>query len=133
MVFPDPAMMLAAIGKLVHHTPFSMLNTENYEDAPRSRHSEPARPAAFATTYATPILSRSVMVATWPIYFDRTGICLLAKRLEDETSAGHSFTHRVVGLTAAQPPALAEGLDWRRVQEGPPAAAHWTTVATLRP
>jgi transposase len=41
------------------------------------------------------------------IFWDGTGLCLFAKRLEDS----------VFRLSAAQLSALLEGLDWRRVHE----------------
>ena len=49
------------------------------------------------------------------VYFDGTGVCLLAKRLEDGKFCWPSITDGVVRLTAAQLQALLEGLDWRRV------------------
>ena len=42
------------------------------------------------------------------IYWDGTGVCLFAKRLEDGKDA-------VMRLSAAELSALLEGLDWRRV------------------
>jgi len=60
-VFPDPAMTLAAVDRLVHHATIFELNVESYRrrtamEAKRSR----GRPAAFATINNTPRLSRSV-------------------------------------------------------------------------
>lgn len=49
------------------------------------------------------------------VYFDGTGVCLLAKRLEDGKFCWPATTGGVVRLTAAQLQALLEGLDWRRV------------------
>ena len=50
-------------------------------------------------------------------YFDGTGVCLLAKRLEDGKFCWPAITDGVVRLTAAQLQALLEGLDWRRVHD----------------
>ncbi|MEO5325212.1 IS66 family insertion sequence element accessory protein TnpB [Mesorhizobium sp. CC13] len=51
------------------------------------------------------------------VYFDGTGVCLFAKRLEDGKFCWPGITDAVVRLTAAQLQALLEGLDWRRVHE----------------
>ena len=51
------------------------------------------------------------------VYFDGTGVCLLAKRLEDGKFVWPAITDGVVRLTAAQLLALLEGLDWRRVHD----------------
>lgn len=51
------------------------------------------------------------------VYFDGTGVCLLAKRLEDGKFVWPVITDGVVRLTAAQLQALLEGLDWRRVHD----------------
>ena len=74
------------------------------------------------------------------VYFDGTGVCLLAKRLEDGKFCWPPITDGVVRLTAAQLQALLEGLDWRRVYDAPetraPVAAssfqgwprHWRSI-----
>ena len=49
------------------------------------------------------------------IFWDGTGLCLYAKRLEDGDSAGPGSRTERFGLSAAQLSALLEGLDWRRV------------------
>lgn len=51
------------------------------------------------------------------VYWDGSGVCLFAKRLEDGKFCWPSITDGVVRLTAAQLQALLEGLDWRRVHE----------------
>jgi transposase len=51
------------------------------------------------------------------VYFDGTGVCLFAKRLEDGKFCWPGVTDGVVRLTAAQLQALLEGLDRRRVHE----------------
>ena len=51
------------------------------------------------------------------VYFDGTGVCLFAKRLEDGKFQWPAITDGVVRLTAAQLQALLEGLDWRRVHD----------------
>ena len=51
------------------------------------------------------------------VYFDGTGVCLLAKKLEDGKFCWPAITDGVVRLTAAQLQALLEGLDWRRVHD----------------
>lgn len=57
------------------------------------------------------------------IYWDGTGLCLFAKRLEDGTFRWPNVQDGVIRLTAAQLSALLEGLDWKRVhtaRETPP-------------
>ena len=57
------------------------------------------------------------------VYFDGTGVCLLAKRLEDGKFCWPNVQDGVIRLTAAQLSALLEGLDWKRVhttRETPP-------------
>ena len=49
------------------------------------------------------------------IFWDGTGVCLFAKRLEDGKFQWPSISDAVMRLTAAQLAALLEGLDWRRV------------------
>ena len=51
------------------------------------------------------------------IYWDGTGVCLFAKRLEDGKFRWPKVEDGVIRLTAAQLSALVEGLDWRRVHE----------------
>ena len=49
------------------------------------------------------------------IFWDGTGVCLFAKRLEDGAFCWPNVQGGVIHLTAAQFSALLEGLDWRRV------------------
>lgn len=49
------------------------------------------------------------------IFWDGTGMCLYAKRLEDGGFRWPHVQDGVIRLTAAQLSALLEGLDWRRV------------------
>jgi transposase len=49
------------------------------------------------------------------IFWDGTGVCLYAKRLEDGRFQWPGVGDAVMRLTAAQLSALLEGLDWRRV------------------
>jgi transposase len=49
------------------------------------------------------------------IWWDGTGLCLFAKRLEDDKFRWPKIEDGVMRLTAAQLQALVEGLDWRRV------------------
>ena len=49
------------------------------------------------------------------IYWDGTGVCLFAKRLEDGKFRWPSAQDAVMRLSAAELSALLEGLDWRRV------------------
>ena len=51
------------------------------------------------------------------IFWDGTGLCLFAKRLEDGKFRWPKIEDGVVRLSAAQLSALLEGLDWRRVHE----------------
>jgi transposase len=51
------------------------------------------------------------------IYWDGTGVCLFAKRLEDGRFRWPNIEDGVIRLSAAQLSALIEGLDWRRVHE----------------
>jgi len=49
------------------------------------------------------------------IWWDGSGLCLFAKRLEDGKFRWPRIEDGVIRLTAAQLQALVEGLDWRRV------------------
>ena len=51
------------------------------------------------------------------IFWDGTGMCLFAKRLEDGEFRWPKVQDAVMRLSAAQLSALLEGLDWRRVHE----------------
>ena len=51
------------------------------------------------------------------IFWDGTGLCLFAKRLEDGIFRWPRIEDGVMRLSAAQLSALLEGLDWRRVRE----------------
>ena len=51
------------------------------------------------------------------IFWDGTGLCLFAKRLEDGKFQWPNIRDGVIRLSAAQLSALLEGLDWRRVHE----------------
>lgn len=59
------------------------------------------------------------------ILWDRTGLCLYAKRLEDGVFRWPKIEDGVMRLSAAELAALLEGLDWRRVH-----AARETVVPT---
>jgi transposase len=57
------------------------------------------------------------------IYWDGTGVCLFAKRLENGKFCWPNVQDGIIRLTAAQLSALLEGLDWKRVhtsRETPP-------------
>lgn len=62
------------------------------------------------------------------IWWDGTGVCLLAKRLEDGQFRWPKIQDGTMRLSGAQLSALLEGLDWRRVHESRrtrvPLAAH---------
>jgi len=49
------------------------------------------------------------------IFWDGTGVCLFAKRLEDGEFRWPRVQDGVMRLSAAELSALLEGLDWRRV------------------
>jgi transposase len=49
------------------------------------------------------------------IYWDGTGVCLFAKRLEDGKFRWPNVQDAVMRLSAAEFAALLEGLDWKRV------------------
>ena len=51
------------------------------------------------------------------IFWDGTGVCLMAKRLEDGEFRWPKVQDGVLRLTAAELSALLVGLDWRRVHE----------------
>ena len=52
------------------------------------------------------------------IWWDGTGLCLMAKRLEQGGFRWPGIRDGVMRLTAAQLATLIEGLDWRRVHGG---------------
>lgn len=49
------------------------------------------------------------------IFWDGSGVCLYAKRLEDGAFRWPKVADGVIRLTAAELSALLEGLDWRRI------------------
>jgi transposase len=51
------------------------------------------------------------------IYWDGTGLCLFAKRLEQGSFRWPPVVDGTMRLTAAQLAALVEGMDWTRVRE----------------
>jgi transposase len=51
------------------------------------------------------------------VFWDGTGVCLFAKRLEAGQFRWPKVQDGVVRLSAAELSALLEGLDWRRVHE----------------
>ena len=57
------------------------------------------------------------------IYWDGTGVCLFAKRLEDGKFLWPNIRDGVIRLSAARFSALLEGLDWRRVHAAREIAA----------
>ena len=57
------------------------------------------------------------------LFWDGTGACMFAKRLEDGKFRWPKIEDGVIRLTAAQLSALLEGLDWRRVHEAKEVAA----------
>jgi transposase len=57
------------------------------------------------------------------IYWDGTGVCLFAKRLEDGKFRWPSVQDGMMRLSAAELSALLEGLDWKRVHAAREIAA----------
>ena len=57
------------------------------------------------------------------IFWDGTGVCLFAKRLENGAFRWPNLQDGVMHLTAAQLSGLLEGLDWRRVHAARETAA----------
>ena len=57
------------------------------------------------------------------VFWDGTGVCLFAKRLEDGEFRWPKVQDGVLRLSAAQLSALLEGLDGRRVHEAKQVAA----------
>lgn len=57
------------------------------------------------------------------VFWDGTGVCLFAKRLETGAFRWPSVQNGVIRLSAAQLSALLEGLDWRRVHVAREAVA----------
>ena len=51
------------------------------------------------------------------VWWDGTGLCLMAKKLEAGAFSWPSVHDGTMRLTAAQPGALLEGLDWRWVHQ----------------
>lgn len=51
------------------------------------------------------------------LWWDGTGLCLMAKRLENGRFSWPAVHDGVMRLTSAQLGALLEGLDWRRVHQ----------------
>jgi transposase len=51
------------------------------------------------------------------LWWDGTGVCLLAKRLEEGQFRWPKIEDGTMRLSAAQLSALLEGLDWRRVHQ----------------
>ena len=62
------------------------------------------------------------------VFWDGTGLCLFAKRLEDRIFRWPRIEDGVMRLSAAQLSALLEGLDWRLVHEARerPAPTHYS-------
>lgn len=52
------------------------------------------------------------------VWWDGTGLCLMAKRLEQGGFRWPGIRDGVIRLTAAQMAVLLEGADWRRVHGG---------------
>ena len=57
------------------------------------------------------------------VYWDGTGVCLFAKRMEDRAFRWPKIEDGVIRLSAAEFSALLEGLDWRRVHAAREIAA----------
>lgn len=50
------------------------------------------------------------------VFWDGTGVCLFAKRLEEREFRWPKIENGIMRLSATQFSALIEGLDWRRVK-----------------
>lgn len=61
------------------------------------------------------------------IFWDGTGMVLMAKRLEDGKFRWPGVQDAILHLSAAELQALLEGLDWRRVHEPRPTVAPTAT------
>ena len=57
------------------------------------------------------------------VYWDGTGVCLFAKRLEEREFRWPKIHDGAIRLSAAEFQALLEGLDWRRVHAARETAA----------
>src|SRR5690606_6883478 len=56
-VFPDPAMTLAAVDRLVHHATIFEMNVESYRRRSALENKrQRGRPASFATIHNTPLI-----------------------------------------------------------------------------
>ena len=67
------------------------------------------------------------------IWWDGTGLCLMAKRLEQGAFRWPRIQEGVMRLTAAQLGALLEGLDWRRVHGGRRVEGQFTGAVRRHP
>jgi transposase len=56
------------------------------------------------------------------VFWDGTGVVLVAKRLEDSEFRWPKLQDGVIHLSAAELSALLEGLDWRRVHAPRPTS-----------
>ena len=66
------------------------------------------------------------------IYWDGTGVCLFAKRLEDGKFRWPNMQDGVMRLSAAELSALLEGLDWKRVHSAASAMGPCPPRSTTR-
>jgi hypothetical protein len=67
------------------------------------------------------------------VFWNDTGLCLFAKRLEDEIFRWPKIEDGVIHLSAAQLSAQLEGLDWRRVHPRPQRRRSSDRSATEKP
>ena len=69
------------------------------------------------------------------VFWDGTGVCLFAKRLETGAFRWPAVQDGVIRLSAAQLSALLEGLDWRRVHVAreaiAPAQPRWSAAQRI--
>lgn len=65
------------------------------------------------------------------IFWDGTGMCLFAKRLENGAFRWPNIEDGVMRLSGAQLSALLEGLDWRRMPSFIPMARHRPRAPTM--